>query len=80
MEKQIAYCPICARKLIPEEDGDFYCTACEMYLAPNAVEDQPVPTMLSLMSGRKDLPGAGCRACGNPVYPNCIEACPLFDN
>lgn len=24
--------------------------------------------------------GAGCRACGSPFYPDCIDSCPLFDN
>ena len=49
------YCPICAGKLILEEDGDYYCNACEVYFAPNTVEDQPVPTMLSYMSSRKGV-------------------------
>ncbi len=21
----------------------------------------------------------GCRACGNPLYPDCQDSCPLFD-
>ena len=21
----------------------------------------------------------GCRACGNPAYPDCQDSCPLFD-
>ena len=24
--------------------------------------------------------GAGCIACDNPTYPDCIDSCPLFDN
>ena len=24
--------------------------------------------------------GAGCRACGNPAYPNCMTSCPMFDD
>ena len=24
--------------------------------------------------------GAGCRACGNPTYPDCMDSCPLFDD
>ena len=23
---------------------------------------------------------AGCRACGNPAYPECKTSCPLFDD
>ncbi|MBR0352757.1 MAG: hypothetical protein IJH53_06090 [Oscillospiraceae bacterium] len=76
----MSYCPICGSEVVLMENSDFYCAACDMYLAPNAVENQPIPTMLSLMSGRKELPGEGCRACGNPVYPSCMDACPLFDN
>lgn len=29
-----------------------------------------------------DEPGwdePGCRACGNPAYPNCKSSCPMFD-
>ena len=22
----------------------------------------------------------GCRACGNPTYPDCMDSCPLFDD
>lgn len=22
----------------------------------------------------------GCRACGNPAYPNCKSSCPMFDD
>lgn len=22
----------------------------------------------------------GCVACGNPVFPNCISSCPMFDD
>ncbi len=22
----------------------------------------------------------GCRACGNPMYPDCMDSCPLFDD
>ena len=22
----------------------------------------------------------GCRACGNPAYPECMDSCPLFDD
>ncbi len=76
----MAYCPKCGSEVVLVEDGDFYCNVCDMYIDPNAVEDQPVPTMLSYMAGRRDLPGEGCRACGNPVYPKCMDACPLFDN
>ena len=28
----------------------------------------------------RDYPGKGCRACGNPAYPNCKSSCPLFDD
>jgi len=24
--------------------------------------------------------GAGCAACGNPAYPNCMDSCPLCDD
>ncbi len=76
----MSYCPICGSKVVLIENGDFYCATCDMYLAPNAVEDQPVPTMLSFMSGRENLPGEGCRACGNPVHPKCIDSCPLMED
>lgn len=22
----------------------------------------------------------GCRACGNPAWPECMDSCPLFDD
>ena len=27
-----------------------------------------------------DVPGPGCRDCGNPAYPLCRTSCPLFDD
>lgn len=24
--------------------------------------------------------GAGCIACDNPIYPDCIDSCPMFDD
>ncbi len=38
-------------------------------------------TMIQLSSDDDyDSEDEGCRACGNPDYPNCQSSCPLYDD
>lgn len=37
--------------------------------------DLAIPTTTSIR-----CKNPACRACGNPAYPECMDACPLFDD
>lgn len=34
---------------------------------------------LTVLTGTR-CKNPGCRACGNPAYPECMDSCPLFDD
>ena len=77
------YCPQCGSEMVLEDDGDVYCDNCMCYYGLNNPDDYSDPNWYLRETDENigDLdPGPGCRACGNPVYPNCIDSCPLMDD
>ena len=80
------YCPECGEELVLEDDGDYYCDNCMCYhsISPGQERFYEDPDgYLEYRDDEKkesDLPGPGCRACGNPNYPKCIDSCPLTDD
>ena len=63
------FCPECRGELKLEADGDLYCDNCEVYFDPGIVKFNGICR-----------PGPGCTACGNPVFPKCIDSCPLMSD
>ena len=69
-------CPVCNEKLdqmptLGEFDSkiECMCPMCdELYIWDTIMEEF------------EDIPGEGCKACGNPAYPHCKASCPMFDD
>ena len=74
------YCPECGCELVLEDDGDYYCNACEVYFDPIIAKYYSEPLSPDYCADAKDCPEEGCRACGNPAYPKCVDSCPLLDD
>ncbi len=75
------YCPECGEEMVLEDDGDLYCDNCMCYYPCS--DDYTDPNRYLWVTDEdksNDIPGPGCRACGNPAYPNCIDSCPLMDD
>ena len=73
------YCPQCGEEMVLEDDGDLYCDNCMCYYSPSdSYKDPDMHTWYN--APESNGPGPGCRACGNPAYPNCIDSCPLMDD
>ena len=72
------YCPECGNELVLEDDGDYYCDNCMCYYDPSIAKQYTDPSECGT-EPRADGE-QGCKACGNPSYPECKASCPLFDN
>ncbi len=57
-------CPECGTKMFKDSDGEYHCPDCEHLIFSKPEKRKP----------------AGCRACGNPDYPDCKYSCPMFDD
>lgn len=80
------YCPRCGAEMVKDDyDDEYYCDDCMCYFSITPGQEKffedPNTYLIQDKDARgNDLAPAGCRACGNPNYPNCIDSCPLMDD
>lgn len=80
------YCDMCNDYLNSQPGfnttcGDWQCTKCGAYNSIHEDEIIDLDDNFELDSYSNDLADEpGCRACGNPAYPNCKAGCPMFDD
>ncbi len=74
------YCDRCGGALELDTDGDWYCSQCNIwYSIPKDKEKYYEDPTVYLGDDEEYEDEQGCIACGNPMYPQCKDSCPLFD-
>lgn len=79
------YCPECGKEMVLEDDGDYYCDNCMCYFSVPESQvsffKNPLSYLIKdIFENPKDEQEQGCKACGNPAYPECKNSCKLFDD
>lgn len=81
-------CPNCGQIMIRDKQpGGYYrCPDCHMAIIAkygkvlDILNGPDAPEGYDDYYDDDDGPGEGCRACGNPNYPNCLDSCPMGDD
>ena len=74
------YCDRCGNVLVLDTDGDWYCSNCNIWFSIPDDFKESYKDPKAYLSYEETESEQGCTACGNPLYPQCKDSCPLFDN